>query len=263
MDRREPPGQPPCRDNAATTTRPRIPPDRGKRWPARRASNSRPAVPKTPSRSRCGRPQYLHPSPHQARGSRLPPPPPHFAVHSEDYVTAQGFVAAGLGVSLIPRPGLRSPHPDVAVRPSRTPHPPHRPACTPPTVRKAQADNGEENGLVRRWSRPPGTICPCQAATGQGDGERGAACLGDDMVLRAGPGAVDRARPGSGPPRLALVVQWQPAVMARTPLPDRQQTARSAPAGHPAPSTQDRSPSPRTPSTSRPGREYGRDQAFH
>ncbi len=157
---------------------------------------------------------------HAAAGS--PPPPPHFAVHSEDYVTAQGFVAAGLGVSLIPRPGLRSPHPDVAVRPSRTPHPPHRPACAPPAVRKAQADNGEGNGLVRRWSRPPGTICPCQAATGQGDGERGAACLGDDMVLRAGPGAVDRARPGSGPPRLALVVQWQPAVMARTPLPDRQ-----------------------------------------
>lgn len=35
-------------------------------------------------------------------------------------------------------------------------------------------------------------------ATGQGDGERGAACVGDDVVLRAGPGTVDRARPGFG-----------------------------------------------------------------
>lgn len=41
---------------------------------------------------------------------------PRFVVESEDYTTAQGFVAAGLGVGLIPRLGLGSPHPDVVVR---------------------------------------------------------------------------------------------------------------------------------------------------
>ncbi|MET7568877.1 LysR family transcriptional regulator [Streptomyces sp. NPDC005492] len=48
---------------------------------------------------------------------------PRFAVESEDYVTAQGFVAAGLGVSLIPRLGLGSRHPGVVVRAVRRPEP--------------------------------------------------------------------------------------------------------------------------------------------
>ncbi|MFD4556705.1 LysR family transcriptional regulator [Streptomyces sp. NPDC058469] len=48
---------------------------------------------------------------------------PRFAVESEDYVTAQGFVAAGLGVALIPRLGLGSRHPDVVVRVVRDPEP--------------------------------------------------------------------------------------------------------------------------------------------
>ncbi|MFJ9019163.1 LysR family transcriptional regulator [Streptomyces sp. NPDC102259] len=48
---------------------------------------------------------------------------PRFAVHSEDYVTAQGFVAAGLGVSLVPRLGLGSRHPGVVVREVRDPVP--------------------------------------------------------------------------------------------------------------------------------------------
>jgi DNA-binding transcriptional LysR family regulator len=48
---------------------------------------------------------------------------PRFAVESEDYVTAQGFVAAGLGVTLIPRLGLGSRHPDVVVRVVRDPEP--------------------------------------------------------------------------------------------------------------------------------------------
>jgi DNA-binding transcriptional LysR family regulator len=48
---------------------------------------------------------------------------PRFVVESEDYVTAQGFVAAGLGVALIPRLGLGSRHPDVVVRPVRDPEP--------------------------------------------------------------------------------------------------------------------------------------------
>ncbi|MFJ1604290.1 LysR substrate-binding domain-containing protein [Streptomyces sp. NPDC088253] len=48
---------------------------------------------------------------------------PSFAVQSEDYATAQGFVAAGLGVSLIPRLGLGSRHPGVVVRKVRAPEP--------------------------------------------------------------------------------------------------------------------------------------------
>ena len=48
---------------------------------------------------------------------------PDFAVASEDYATVQGFVAAGLGVSLIPASGLGSRHPGVAVRRVRNPEP--------------------------------------------------------------------------------------------------------------------------------------------
>ncbi|MEV6259565.1 LysR family transcriptional regulator [Streptomyces sp. NPDC051784] len=48
---------------------------------------------------------------------------PDFVIHSEDYATAQGFVAAGLGVSLMPGLGLRNRHPGVVVRPVRNPEP--------------------------------------------------------------------------------------------------------------------------------------------
>ncbi|PZH06887.1 LysR family transcriptional regulator [Streptomyces sp. NTH33] len=48
---------------------------------------------------------------------------PDFVVKSEDYATAQGFVAAGLGVGLMPRLGLRGRHPGVVVRPVRNPEP--------------------------------------------------------------------------------------------------------------------------------------------
>lgn len=48
---------------------------------------------------------------------------PRFVVDSEDYVTAQGFVAAGLGVTLIPRLGLGGRHPDVVVRRLKAPEP--------------------------------------------------------------------------------------------------------------------------------------------
>lgn len=48
---------------------------------------------------------------------------PDFVAKSEDYATAQGFVAAGLGVSLIPRLGLSTRHPGVVVRPLRRPEP--------------------------------------------------------------------------------------------------------------------------------------------
>ncbi|MDT0341211.1 LysR family transcriptional regulator [Streptomyces litchfieldiae] len=48
---------------------------------------------------------------------------PDFVVESEDYATAQGFVAAGLGIGLIPEMGLTSRHPGVAVRRVRGPEP--------------------------------------------------------------------------------------------------------------------------------------------
>lgn len=48
---------------------------------------------------------------------------PDLVAKSEDYATAQGFVAAGLGVTLIPRMGLGAAHPGVVVRPVRRPQP--------------------------------------------------------------------------------------------------------------------------------------------
>ncbi|MEU4129446.1 LysR family transcriptional regulator [Streptomyces wuyuanensis] len=48
---------------------------------------------------------------------------PDFAVDGEDYATAQGLVAAGLGIGMIPLTGLRSPHPGVVVRKVRRPEP--------------------------------------------------------------------------------------------------------------------------------------------
>jgi DNA-binding transcriptional LysR family regulator len=48
---------------------------------------------------------------------------PSPVVTSEDYATAQGFVAAGLGISMIPEIGLANHHPDVVVRRLRNPEP--------------------------------------------------------------------------------------------------------------------------------------------
>ncbi|MDJ0345049.1 LysR family transcriptional regulator [Streptomyces sp. H10-C2] len=48
---------------------------------------------------------------------------PDFVVESEDYATAQGFIAAGLGVGLIPLMGLGNRHPGVVVRKVRGPEP--------------------------------------------------------------------------------------------------------------------------------------------
>jgi DNA-binding transcriptional LysR family regulator len=48
---------------------------------------------------------------------------PNFVVESEDYATAQGFVAAGLGITLVPDMGLASRHPAVVVRKVRNPQP--------------------------------------------------------------------------------------------------------------------------------------------
>ncbi|HEX5115191.1 MAG TPA: LysR family transcriptional regulator [Pseudonocardiaceae bacterium] len=48
---------------------------------------------------------------------------PKFVVESDDYPTAQGFVAAGLGVTMVPGLGLGSVHPGVLVRELTNPRP--------------------------------------------------------------------------------------------------------------------------------------------
>ncbi|MEV0808211.1 LysR family transcriptional regulator [Micromonospora sp. NPDC050200] len=48
---------------------------------------------------------------------------PRFVVQSEDYATAQGFVAAGLGIALVPRLGLPARSPGVVVRRIHEPEP--------------------------------------------------------------------------------------------------------------------------------------------
>lgn len=48
---------------------------------------------------------------------------PNFVVESDDYPTAQGFVAAGLGVTMVPGLGLGTVHPGVVVRSMANPRP--------------------------------------------------------------------------------------------------------------------------------------------
>jgi len=48
---------------------------------------------------------------------------PNVVVQADDYPTAQGFVAAGLGVAIVPKISLGSAHPGVVVRRLRRPEP--------------------------------------------------------------------------------------------------------------------------------------------
>ncbi|TNC28766.1 LysR family transcriptional regulator [Amycolatopsis alkalitolerans] len=48
---------------------------------------------------------------------------PNFVMDCADYQTAQGFVAAGLGISLVPVLGLGTPHPGVVIKRIRRPEP--------------------------------------------------------------------------------------------------------------------------------------------
>lgn len=90
---------------------------------------------------------------------------PRFVVEGGDYATAQGFVAAGLGVSLVPRVGLTTRHPDVAVRE----------LCRPQPVR---------------------AICAAVRATRTGEVAAGHPALRDLLdAFREAAGAVSRATP--------------------------------------------------------------------
>ncbi|MEU9289412.1 LysR substrate-binding domain-containing protein [Streptomyces sp. NPDC048275] len=86
---------------------------------------------------------------------------PDFVVQSEDYVTAQGFVAAGLGVSLIPWLGLGGRHPDVVIRKVRAPEPVRAIyAAVRATVSPGRALDGLLDALREAARKGPGRIDP-------------------------------------------------------------------------------------------------------
>ncbi|WP_461037276.1 LysR family transcriptional regulator, partial [Streptomyces mayteni] len=76
---------------------------------------------------------------------------PDFVAESQDYATAQGFVAAGLGIALIPELGLAGRHPGVVVRPVRGPEPVRAIAAA---VRPAALDQPALAALVAALRRP-------------------------------------------------------------------------------------------------------------
>ncbi|MEW5626024.1 LysR family transcriptional regulator [Streptomyces hydrogenans] len=78
---------------------------------------------------------------------------PRFVAKSEDYATAQGFVAAGLGISLIPRLGLGARHPGVVVRRVRTPEPFR---SIHAVVRESSLDQPALRALLKALKAPSG-----------------------------------------------------------------------------------------------------------
>jgi len=78
---------------------------------------------------------------------------PRFVVESDDYPTAQGFVAAGLGVTMLPGLGLGTVHPGVVVRPMSNPRPVRH-------IYAAVADAVAQQPAVR------GMVAALQAAAG-------------------------------------------------------------------------------------------------
>ncbi|MFI8521920.1 LysR family transcriptional regulator [Streptomyces sp. NPDC085481] len=71
---------------------------------------------------------------------------PGFAARSEDYATALGFVAAGLGVALVPRLGLGARRPGVVLRRLRRPEPVR---AVHAAVREGAADHAALRALLR------------------------------------------------------------------------------------------------------------------
>ncbi len=76
---------------------------------------------------------------------------PHLVARSEDYTTAQHFVAAGLGVTLIPRLGLSTHVPGLAIRKVRRPEP-VRTVCA--AVRDSSLARPAVRTLLDALSRP-------------------------------------------------------------------------------------------------------------
>ncbi|MGW3468873.1 LysR family transcriptional regulator [Saccharopolyspora sp. NPDC000995] len=70
---------------------------------------------------------------------------PKVVLETDDSYSAQGFVAAGLGVALVPRLGLDVVHPGVVVRPVRNPEPARR-LCV--AVRETVADRPATQSML-------------------------------------------------------------------------------------------------------------------
>ncbi|WP_089154151.1 LysR family transcriptional regulator [Micromonospora sp. NBS 11-29] len=81
---------------------------------------------------------------------------PDIVAEAEDYATAQGFVAAGLGVSLIPELGLGTRHAGVAVRRVRRPEPVRTIYAVVRETRPAQPALGALIDALLSLPAPPG-----------------------------------------------------------------------------------------------------------
>ncbi len=79
---------------------------------------------------------------------------PHVAFDADSPAAAQGFVAAGIGVALLPRLGLDLVHPDVVVRPVRRPEPVRRLYVG---VREAVADQPASRTMLDALFESAGT----------------------------------------------------------------------------------------------------------
>jgi molybdate transport repressor ModE-like protein len=77
---------------------------------------------------------------------------PSVAVESDDYATAQGFVAAGLGVALMPETGLGNRHPSVVARRLRRPEPSR---SIHAAVRESTLDQPALRALLDAFTAPP------------------------------------------------------------------------------------------------------------
>jgi DNA-binding transcriptional LysR family regulator len=77
---------------------------------------------------------------------------PSVAVESDDYATAQGFVAAGLGVALMPETGLGNRHPSVVARRLRRPEPSR---SIHAAVRESTLDQPALRALLAALTPPP------------------------------------------------------------------------------------------------------------
>jgi DNA-binding transcriptional LysR family regulator len=119
---------------------------------------------------------------------------PDFVIQTEDYATAQGFVAAGLGIGLMPRLGLRTPHPGVVVREVRNPEPVR---VISAAARRTAPEQPALRGLVDALREAAGTVGT--GAAGSTIDAVGTAGAGGRSDVRrepatAGPADVSRSR---------------------------------------------------------------------
>ncbi|SHE40454.1 LysR family transcriptional regulator [Streptoalloteichus hindustanus] len=81
---------------------------------------------------------------------------PNPSAVSDDFPSAQGFVAAGLGMALIPTLGLGITHPGVAVRPLRNPEPVRQIYAA---ARESQHDHPAVQGFLHALTNAAEAVC--------------------------------------------------------------------------------------------------------